>query len=257
MNNRKSLSVVIIAKNVAEVLPDCIHSAAWADEIIVLDSGSQDNSVAIAKNMGAKVFLHANWQGFGKQRQLAQQYACYDYILMIDADERITPKLRKSIEQVLVAPGNSTVYSCKRHNWFLGRFMRYSGWYPDRVNRLYAKHSYCYNNNLVHESLNIKGANVVALSGELLHLSCRDFLAFQRKQLKYAAEWAHQNHQVGKHCHYLSILIHSLGAFCRTWLLHAGFLDGKQGFLLAMINAQYTFNKYAILWTLDHHYLEQ
>ncbi|MGO2370043.1 MAG: glycosyltransferase family 2 protein [Serratia sp. (in: enterobacteria)] len=257
MSNRKSLSVVIIAKNEAGLLPDCLRSVAWADEIILLDSGSEDNSVAIAEDLGAKVFTHTDWQGFGKQRQLAQSYACNDYILMIDADERVTPELRQSIEQTLAAPDDNHVYSCARRNLFLGRFMRHSGWYPDRVNRLYANQRYRYNDDLVHESLHINGAKVVPLSGDLLHLTCRDFFAFQRKQLRYAEEWANQRHLAGKRCSYVSISTHTLGAFCKTWLLRAGFLDGKQGLLLAVVNAQYTFNKYAALWALGRNYSEK
>ncbi|CAI1960209.1 glycosyltransferase family 2 protein [Serratia proteamaculans] len=257
MSARKSLSVVIIAKNEAGLLPDCLRSVAWADEIVMLDSGSQDDSVAVAESLGAKVFTHVDWQGFGKQRQLAQSYASHDYILMIDADERVTPELRQSIEQTLTAPDDNQVYSCARRNLFLGRFMRHSGWYPDRVNRLYANQRYRYNDNLVHESLNTNGAKVVPLNGDLLHLTCRDFFAFQRKQLRYAEEWANQRHQAGKRCGYLSILTHTLGAFCKTWLLRAGFLDGKQGLLLAVVNAQYTFNKYAALWALGRNYSEK
>lgn len=257
MSARKSLSVVIIAKNEAGLLPDCLQSVAWADEIVMLDSGSQDDSIAVAESLGAKVFTHVDWQGFGKQRQLAQSYASHDYILMIDADERVTPELRQSIEQTLTAPDDNQVYSCARRNLFLGRFMRHSGWYPDRVNRLYANQRYRYNDNLVHESLNTNGAKVVQLNGDLLHLTCRDFFAFQRKQLRYAEEWANQRHQAGKRCGYLSILTHTLGAFCKTWLLRAGFLDGKQGLLLAVVNAQYTFNKYAALWALGRNYSEK
>ncbi|TFZ48237.1 glycosyltransferase family 2 protein [Serratia proteamaculans] len=257
MSARKSLSVVIIAKNEAGLLPDCLQSVAWADEIVMLDSGSQDDSVAVAEALGAKVFTHVDWQGFGKQRQLAQSYASHDYILMIDADERVTPELRQSIEQTLTAPDDNQVYSCARRNLFLGRFMRHSGWYPDRVNRLYANQRYRYNDNLVHESLNINGAKVVPLNGDLLHLTCRDFFAFQRKQLRYAEEWANQRHQAGKRCGYLSILTHTVGAFCKTWLLRAGFLDGKQGLLLAVVNAQYTFNKYAALWALGRNFSEK
>jgi (heptosyl)LPS beta-1,4-glucosyltransferase len=257
MSARKSLSVVIIAKNEAGLLPDCLRSVAWADEIVMLDSGSQDDSVAVAESLGAKVFTHVDWQGFGKQRQRAQSYASHDYILMIDADERVTPELRQSIEQTLTAPDDNQVYSCARRNLFLGRFMRHSGWYPDRVNRLYANQRYRYNDNLVHESLTINGAKVVPLNGDLLHLTCRDFFDFQRKQLRYAEEWANQRHQAGKRCGYLSILTHTLGAFCKTWLLRAGFLDGKQGLLLAVVNAQYTFNKYAALWALGRNYSEK
>lgn len=257
MNSRKSLSVVMIAKDEAELLPECLHSVAWADEIIVLDSGSRDGSVALAESLGAKVFTHTDWQGFGKQRQKAQSYATQDYVLMIDADERVTPELRQSIEHALTLPDDNVVYSLGRRNLFLGRFMRHSGWYPDRVNRLYANRRYHYNDDLVHESLNINGAKVVPLKGDLQHLTCRDFFAFQRKQLHYAEQWAAQRHQAGKSCSFLSILTHTLGAFCKTWLLRAGFLDGKQGLLLAVVNAQYTFNKYAALWALNRNYTEK
>ncbi|MDQ9129225.1 glycosyltransferase family 2 protein [Serratia fonticola] len=257
MSHRNSLSVVMIAKNEAELLSECLQSVAWADEIIVLDSGSSDGSVALAESLGAKVFTHTDWQGFGKQRQKAQSYATQDYVLMIDADERVTPELRHAIEQVLANADDNVVYSLGRRNLFLGRFMRHSGWYPDRVNRLYANQRYRYNDDLVHESLNTGGAKVVPLQGDLLHLTCRDFFAFQRKQLHYAEQWAIQRHQAGKRCGYLSILTHTLGAFCKTWLLRAGFLDGKQGLLLAVVNAQYTFNKYAALWALGRNYSEK
>ncbi|WP_145491433.1 glycosyltransferase family 2 protein [Yersinia rohdei] len=254
MSARKRLSVVMIAKNEASLLADCLASVAWADEIVVLDSGSEDETIALAQQYGAKVYSNTQWPGYGKQRQLAQQYATGEYILMLDADERVTPELKTAIEAVLLAPVEGAVYSCARRNLFLGRFMRHSGWYPDRVTRLYPHHQYRYNDDLVHESLECGSAKVIPLAGDLLHLTCRDFFVFQRKQLNYAQAWAEQRHQQGKSCSYFSILSHTLGAFCKTWLFRAGFLDGKQGLLLAVVNAQYTFNKYAALWALSHQY---
>ncbi|UVV72903.1 glycosyltransferase family 2 protein [Pantoea agglomerans] len=251
MSARQRLSVVMIAKNEAELLPDCLASVSWADEIIVLDSGSHDSSVDIATQAGAKVYLNDDWQGYGIQRQRAQHYATGDMILMIDADERVTPELRAAIEQVLVAPPSRTVYSLGRSNLFLGRFMRHSGWYPDRVMRLYPR-TFRYNDNLVHESLQSDGAKVVALPGDLQHLTCRDLIAFQRKQLAYAEAWATERHRRGKRCSLFSLFSHTLGAFMKTLLLRAGFLDGKQGWILAVVNAQYTFNKYSALWALNH-----
>ncbi len=251
MSARQRLSVVMIAKNEAELLPDCLASVSWADEIIVLDSGSHDSSVDIATQAGAKVYHNDDWQGYGIQRQRAQHYATGDMILMIDADERVTPELRAAIEQVLVAPPSRTVYSLGRSNLFLGRFMRHSGWYPDRVMRLYPR-TFRYNDNLVHESLQSDGASVVALPGDLQHLTCRDLIAFQRKQLAYAEAWATERHRRGKRCSLFSLFSHTLGAFMKTLLLRAGFLDGKQGWILAVVNAQYTFNKYSALWALNH-----
>ncbi|QZX95781.1 glycosyltransferase family 2 protein [Pantoea alfalfae] len=251
MSARQRLSVVMIAKNEAELLPDCLASVSWADEIIVLDSGSSDDTVEIATQAGAQVYRSDDWQGYGIQRQRAQHYATGDMILMIDADERVSPELRAAIEQVLVAPPSRTIYSLGRSNLFLGRFMRHSGWYPDRVMRLYPR-TFRYNDNLVHESLQSDGAPVVALPGDLEHLTCRDLIAFQRKQLAYAEAWATERHRRGKRCGLFSVFSHTLGAFVKTLLLRAGFLDGTQGWILAVVNAQYTFNKYSALWALNH-----
>ena len=135
------LSVVMIARNAADVLPDCLSSVSWADEIILLDSGSTDNTVSLATAAGVNVHIETDWQGYGIQRQRAQQHATGDYILMIDTDERVTPPLRRAIQAVLAAPADNTVYSINRRNLFLGRFMRHSGWYPDSVTRLCASWS--------------------------------------------------------------------------------------------------------------------
>lgn len=251
MSQRQRLSVVMIAKNEAELLPEALASVSWADEIVVLDSGSSDNTVQVAREQGAQVFQAEGWQGFGKQRQRAQAHAQGEMILMIDADERVTPELRRAIEQVLTQPASDNVYSLGRSNFFLGRFMRHSGWYPDRVMRLYPR-KLNYNDNLVHESLETQGAPVVKLAGDLQHLTCRDLIAFQRKQMNYAEAWAQERFQRGKRCGLFSIFSHTLGAFVKTLLLRAGFLDGKQGWILAVVNAQYTFNKYSALWALHH-----
>ena len=251
MSQRQRLSVVMIARNEAELLPDALASVAWADEIILLDSGSSDGTPQIAERHGAKVFHSTEWHGYGRQRQLAQSYATHSMILMIDTDERVTPQLRASVEAVLARPASAAVYSLGRRNLFLGRFMRHSGWYPDRVTRLYPA-SYHYNDHQVHESLETRGAKVTPLKGDLLHLTCRDFSAFQWKQFAYAEAWAKQRHHQGKRCGIFSIFAHTFGAFFKTLVLRAGFLDGKQGWLLAVVNAQYTFNKYAALWALNH-----
>ncbi|EKK4042103.1 glycosyltransferase family 2 protein [Cronobacter sakazakii] len=254
---RARLSVVMIAKNAASLLPDCLASVAWADEIVVLDSGSSDDTVAVATAAGAKVVTESDWQGYGIQRQRAQQYASGDYILMIDTDERVTPELAQAIRQVLKQPDPQAVYSIARRNLFLGRFMRHSGWYPDRVTRLYARERYRYNDNQVHESLDAPGARVVTLSGDLLHLTCRDFASFQRKQLNYATAWAQERHQQGKKVSVPGIFGRTLAAFCKTLILRAGVLDGRQGWLLAVVNAQYTFNKYTELWALNRGFTEK
>ncbi|MGI8466438.1 glycosyltransferase family 2 protein [Pectobacterium punjabense] len=250
----KKLSIVLITKNESNVLEECLQSANWADEIIIVDSGSTDSTVEIARQYGARVYQHNDWQGYGKQRQRAQSYASGDYIFFIDADERVTPELRQSIESVLLNSNldDKIVYSCARQNLFLGRFMKHSGWYPDKVIRLYANHHYQYNDNRVHESLDYGDAPIQHLSGDLKHLTCRDFSAFQEKQLRYASAWAKERYEKGKSCSYIAILTHTIFSFLKTWIFRAGFLDGKQGLLLAFVNAQYTFNKYTELWSLNN-----
>ncbi|AFP84818.1 glycosyltransferase family 2 protein [secondary endosymbiont of Ctenarytaina eucalypti] len=255
MSQRKRLSVVIITRNEAEVLTDCLESVSWADEIVVLDAGSTDATRYIAAQAGGRVFqtttTAADWPNFGIQRRLAQSYASSEYILMLDADERVTLPLRLAIQAVLLHPDPEVVYNCARCNLFLGRFMHHGGWYPDRVVRLYPRKRYQYNALPVHESLETNSASIVTLAGDLQHLTCRDLPDFQRKQLLYAETWARERYRQGRKCSILAIITHTYGAFLKTWLLKTGFLDGKHGWLLAMVNAQYTFNKYTTLWALN------
>jgi (heptosyl)LPS beta-1,4-glucosyltransferase len=150
---------------------------SWADEIVLLDSGSSDNTVELARSLGARSYQ----QRLARLRYSAsarQDYATGDYVLMIDTDERVTPELAGYSPRA--GGPQRRVYSIARRNYFLGRFMRHSGWYPDRVMRLYERERYRYNNNLVHESLDAKGAQVIELTGDLLHLTCRDFASFQQ-----------------------------------------------------------------------------
>ncbi|MXP56653.1 glycosyltransferase family 2 protein [Pantoea sp. Mhis] len=246
------LSIVMIVKNEAELLPNMLDSVIdWANEIVILDCGSNDKTYEIALSYGVKVYQTTEWLGFGKQRQYAQTLSTGDMILMIDADERITPKLRHSIQEVLKQPQPNKVYSFRRKNIFLGYCMKYSGWNPDEVIRLYPR-SFNYNNNLVHESLDIKNALVILLHGDLEHFTCRDLNIFQHKQLNYAKAWAEDRFQSRKYYSFLSIFNHMLGAFLNTLLIRRGILDGKRGWILAIVNAQYTFNKYSALWCLYH-----
>ena len=191
MTTKATLSVVLIAKNSEATLYDCLKSVQWADEIILLDSGSTDQTVSIAKDMGAKVYKNTDWQGYGRQRQIAQSYATCDYVFMIDTDEQVTPELKASILDVISRPKKENiVYTCSRRNWFIGRYMMNCGWYPDRVIRLYLNHERTYNNNLVHEAVDTSNATIINLDGDLLHSTCRDYISFQKKQLVYAQNWA-------------------------------------------------------------------
>ncbi len=244
-----SLSVVLIVKDEAENLERCLETATWADEIVVLDSGSTDATLEIARRYTDKVFVEADWQGFGIQRQRAQAHASGDWILMLDADERITPELRTSIEAVLQAGDRSAAYDIARLSFVFGRFIRHSGWYPDYVTRLYPREKAGYNDSRVHEKLELPpGMPKRVIDGDLIHYTYRDLNHYLVKSAHYAEAWAVQRHERGKRASLLQAFIHGLGCFVKMYIVRAGFLDGRQGLLLALLSAHSTFVKYADLW---------
>lgn len=249
MNARPTLAAVLIVKNEAEHLADCLATLDWVDEILILDSGSTDATQAVAEAAGARFFVNASWPGFGKQRQIAQSHVQSDWILWVDADERVTPELRASIEAVLAKPSTHTVYAIARLSWVFGRFIRHCGWYPDRVLRLYPKALTGYNDALVHEKVMLdQRIKVKKLSGDLLHYTYRDMEHYLVKSAGYAAAWAEQRQQRGKKGSLSQGILHGIGCFMKMYLLKAGFLDGKQGLLLSLLSAHSTFVKYADLW---------
>ncbi|MGO1246972.1 MAG: glycosyltransferase family 2 protein [Oceanisphaera sp.] len=249
MSARPTLAAVLIVKNEADNLADCLATLDWVDEIVVLDSGSTDATQAVAEAAGARFFVNSEWPGFGKQRQIAQAHVQSDWILWVDADERVTPELKTSIEAVLAKPTTNIVYSVPRLSWVFGRFIRHCGWYPDRVLRLYPKALTGYNDSLVHEKvITKKGIKIKKLKGDLLHYTYRDLEHYLVKSAGYAAAWAEQRQQKGKTSSISKGMLHALGCFMKMYILKAGFLDGKQGFLLSVLSAHSTLVKYADLW---------
>ncbi|WP_447554800.1 glycosyltransferase family 2 protein [Vreelandella sp. EE22] len=242
-----AISAVLIVKNEAHHLRECLETLTWVDEIAILDAGSRDETLSIAREFTDNVSINADWQGFGVQRQRAEALASHDWILMIDADERITDALRESIQQAVLAP--PAVYGLSRLSWCFGRFIRHSGWYPDRVLRLYPKGQASYNAALVHEKLIVPDTlSVKPLEGDLLHYTYRDLRHYLEKSAHYADAWAEQRAAQGKKASLGQGVMHALGCFIKMYLLKAGFKDGKQGLLLAIVSAHSTFNKYADLW---------
>ena len=243
-----SLAAVLIVKNEAAHLRACLETVNWADEIVVLDAGSVDITCEIAREFTDKVVTNADWQGFGVQRQRAEAMVTSDWILMIDADERVTAELRENI-RLAIATHEPAIYTLPRLSWCFGAFIRHSGWYPDRVARLYPRGQAEYDAALVHEKLqNPGGLPVKALKGDLLHYTYRDLRHYLEKSAHYAQAWAEQRAARGKRGSLLDGVVHGLGCFLRMYLLRAGFLDGRQGLLLALLSAHSTFAKYADLW---------
>jgi len=244
-----TISAVLIVKNEALVLADCLAALAWVDEIVVLDGGSDDESVAIAERFTDKVFVDDDWQGFGVQRQRAQQHASGDWVFMIDADERVTPELRQGIEAVVASDRQQNIYLIPVLPWCFGRFIRHSGWYPEHKIRLYPRLKARYGDDRVHEKLIIdEGMQRQYLKGDLLHFTYRDMRHYLVKSAHYADEWAQSRQQRGRQASLLQAAVHGAGCFIKMYLVKRGFLDGPQGLLLALLSAHSTFVKYADLW---------
>ncbi|MFY0991651.1 glycosyltransferase family 2 protein [Halomonas sp. C05BenzN] len=242
------IAAVLIVKNEQAHLRACLETLAWVDEIVVVDAGSRDATCEIAREFTDKVVVEDDWQGFGIQRQRAESRVESDWILMIDADERVTPALRTSIQEALEKEA-AAIFTLPRLSWCFGDYIRHSGWYPDRVARLYPRGRAGYNAALVHEKLeNPEGLSVKPLQGDLLHFTYRDLRHYLEKSAHYAQAWAEQRAARGKRGSLASGITHGIGCFLRMYLLKAGFLDGRQGLLLALLSAHSTFAKYADLW---------
>jgi (heptosyl)LPS beta-1,4-glucosyltransferase len=244
------LSAVLIVKDEAEGLADCVEGFVWADEIVIVDAGSTDDTVAVAQRYTDKVYVESDWQGYGVQRQRAQRYASGEWILMIDADERVTPELAAEIRSVVNGDDQSRVYALPRLSYCFGRFIRHGGWYPDYVVRLYPRDAAAYGDERVHEKVRYgDNMSMVKLKGILLHFTYRDLQHYLVKSAAYAAAWAEERGARGQRASLLQGVLHGVGCFVRMYIARAGFLDGRQGLLLALLSAHSTFAKYADLWT--------
>ncbi len=242
-----SLSVILITKNEAANIRDCLQSVAWADEVIVVDAGSTDATQAIARQMGAQVYIH-DWPGFGPQKNRALGYASKEWVFSIDADERVTPELRAEIEQMM-RYGKTDGYYCPRLSQFCGKFVRHCGWYPDYVLRLFKRGVGRFSDSLVHESVLLTGTTA-KLSHPLLHYSYLTQADVERKVEHYSTAAAQQMLQAGKRSGWLGAALSAGWAFVRTYIVRLGVLDGSAGWDIACMNARTTYLKYRKLAAL-------
>lgn len=261
---RATLSVIIITLNEAAHIGDCLDSVAFADEVVVLDSGSQDATRDIARAKGAKVILTEDWPGFGPQKNRALDLATCDWVLSIDADERVTPELQAEILGVLEAAARAghdrligdkaaasfTAYRIARLSNFGGRWIRHSGWWPDHVLRLFKRGTARFKDVAVHESV-VTPHPVATLEEHFLHYPYASMEQFIAKINHYSSEGAAMMHARGKRSSVLGAWGHSIWTFIRIYLLRKGFLDGKEGFILAMMAASGSFFRYTKLLFLN------
>jgi len=232
MSNK--LSVVIISKNEEKFIADAVKSALFADEVLVLDSGSTDETCSIAKNLGAKV-MHQDWLGFGMQKNKAVELASNDWIFVLDSDERITLELQSEILSTLNNPMTDG-YHVARLNNFFGKYIKYCGLYPDYSIRLFNRAKGRFNNVTVHESVQIQGTTV-KLKNHMLHLAFDTVSEFTNKQRKYAT-------LSQKKKNLIKAFISPIWTFLKIYIFRLGFVEGWRGFVIAKVYAQYTFWKY-------------
>lgn len=243
------LSVVIIAKNAATQIASCIDSVAFAEEILVVDSGSQDETRAIAEVRGCRV-IEKEWLGFGRQKQFAVGEAKYDWVLCLDVDERVTPLLATAI-RVAIQTRNHNALRMKRRNRFLGRWLAHGEGYPDWSLRLFHRQFASWSNDPVHEAV-ITTAGVGTLKGDLLHDSAEDVRTYLAKQNRYSSLHAEALFQQGVRAGYLKLFLSPLARFIKFYIIRLGFLDGGPGFAHVAVGCFAAFAKYAKLIELTN-----
>jgi glycosyltransferase involved in cell wall biosynthesis len=237
-----SLAVTVITLNEEANIVPCLESATWAAEIVVLDSGSTDRTVELARQFTDRVFS-VPWQGFGKTKNQAIEAATMPWIFVLDADERITPDLRREIEQIVAADGPLDGYRVPRRNHFCGRFIKHLGWYPDYSIRLFRKTKGRFVEREVHESVEMNG-RVGTLQHPMLHYTYTSSSDFVRRMDRYSTLAAQELRRRGKRPRPGELVWRPCLTFLKLYILQRGFLAGRDGYTLAFLYSTYTFLKY-------------
>jgi len=253
MNNK--ISVCMITLNEEDHIRAACESVSWADEIVVVDSGSSDRTREIAAECGACVFENS-WPGFAEQREFASAQATHDWILSLDADERVSEELRASIATLLANPDSELAdgYLIPRRAFYMGRWIRGGGWYPDRQLRLYRKSVGHWQGAYIHESFTMSpNARVGTLTGDLLHYTVRDAAEHHRMiGERYAPLGARKMLEQGRRTSPLKIATIGPATFIRNFILKGGFRDGLAGLSIATFAAHHAFLKHLELWELQN-----
>jgi glycosyltransferase involved in cell wall biosynthesis len=240
------LSVTIIAWNEEERLRACLESVAWADEIIVVDAESTDKTVQSAREFTDKIWVRP-WAGFAAQKNFALEQTTGEWVLSLDADERVTPELRERIGRIVRANGPADGYSIPRKNVFWGAWVRHGGLYPDYQLRLFRRAAGRFADSAVHESVVVEG-HVEALAEPMLHHSYRGLEDFVARSNRYSTLAAHEITRRGGRARLADLALRPLGRFLSMYVLRRGFLDGWRGFVLAVLYANYVFLRMAKAW---------
>lgn len=246
-----ALSVILITRNEAASIADCLRSVAFADELIVVDQSSDDGTADLARSLGASVTITPDWPGFGAQKNRALSLATGRWVLSIDADERVDETLAAAISRVVAddTTGGPAAWRLSRLSSFCGAWIRHGDWYPDRVVRLFRRGSARFSDDRVHERLLVDGP-VGDLPGELLHHTMPDLHDALDKLNRYSSGRAADMQARGRRGGLYRALGHGLWAFLRCYILRLGCLDGSHGFVLAVYVAETTYYRYLKLGLL-------
>jgi len=242
--DRKRLSVTIITLNEERRIEKCIKSVSFADEIIVVDSGSQDRTVEIAEQAGASV-IHQEWLGYGRQKQFAVEQATNEWVLCLDADEWLSLELSQSIQDVLKQPQYSA-YQFPRRNRFMGRWLRYGEGYPDWSLRLFDRNHAHWSEDEVHEKV-VPDGETGTISGDLMHESEETLKQYLAKQDSYTTLQARRLRGEGKESSIIKMVLSPIVRFIKFYLIRRGFLDGAPGLVHILIGCHNSSMKYAKL----------
>ena len=245
-----AVTVTVITKNEAADIGDALASVAWADEIVVVDSESTDDTVAIAKRFTDRVVVRP-WPGYIEQKNYAASIAANDWILSLDADERVTPALADEITALMAAAPREAAFRIPRVTWHLGRWIRTTDWYPDHQTRLYDRRAARWTGRYVHEAVTVDG-EIGRLRGELQHYAYRDIADHLETIDRYTTYAARQMHEDGRRAGILQLLGHPPLAFLRNYIAHRGILDGGPGLIVSALNSYYVFLKFAKLRELQN-----
>ena len=248
------LSLCVITRDAAAQLAECLASVPFAAEIVVVDSGSRDDTVEIARRFGARV-IEREWQGFGAQKHFAVSAATHDWVLCLDADERLTPELAAAIGAAMGKRGGEpapVAYAMARRNRFLGRWLAHGEGYPDWNVRLFDRRRARWSDDPVHENVVVDG-NVGRLGGDLLHASAESLAAYVAKQNRYTTLQAEAMHARGERASALRLALSPCARFLRYYVVRLGFLDGVAGLVHIGIGSFASFLKYAKLRALCAH----
>ena len=242
------LSAVIITRDAAAPLPECLESVRFADEILIVDSGSQDATRDIAKRHGAR-FLHQDWLGYGKQKQFAVERAAHDWVLCLDADERVSPELAHRIQEALRAPAYFA-YDMPRCNRFMGRWLRHGEGYPDPNLRLFHRGHARWSDDSIHEHI-VTIEPIGRLDGDLLHATETTLADYLAKQNRYTSLQAERLHAQGQRATAWRLVFSPIARFIKFYFLRLGLLDGVPGLVHIVIGCHNSFMKYAKLMQLS------